>query len=460
LGWPARSMGFPATGRPAFSPSKDQDGFLQSDSFGVQSGAIVPGTAWTGGAGIPHMPENRHQLDMRDIFPMARVPWVWYASDQDGLWEKNQSPYRIEMQIIWGLNIPMSVASRDIQEEVLKKIPFTVVFELFNTELTEGFADIVLPDCCYLEQESWSEGLCMSFSHPFGTEDWSYHVLQPVVKPQYSRRDFMEVMWEILDRLGKREKLYEQANRAYGLENEYKLKTEETYTQEEICDRAVKSIFGPEHDWEWFRKNGFLRWNKTVEEAYWRYFIDARVPIYLEFFLNMKTRIKEIADETGIEIDDTHYTPFIEWYPCSIHSLKSSEYDLYCFSYRDIIHTGSITMEQPWLDEASQMNPYTYNIAINKATAEKKGLSDGEFVEIESAYGRKTEGRLRLMEGCHPQVLGIAACSGHWARGLPVAKGKGTNFDVLLELDLKHIDHLSTSIETCVRVKVTKLRRT
>ncbi|MBI4295688.1 MAG: hypothetical protein HY667_01080 [Chloroflexi bacterium] len=49
-------------------------------------------------------------------------------------------------------------------------------------------------------------------------------------------------------------------------------------------------------------------------------------------------------------------------------------YDLYYFSYRDILHTGSSTMAQPWLDEARQMNPYTYNITMNRETAEKKGL--------------------------------------------------------------------------------------
>ena len=53
--------------------------------------------------------------------------------------------------------------------------------------------------------------------------------------------------------------------------------------------------------------------------------------------------------------------------------------------------------------------------------------------------------------------MGIAACSGHWAKGLPIAKGKGTNFDTLLELDLQHVDPVSWVIETSVRVKVKKV---
>tara|TARA_Y100000031_G_C8004068_1_gene284930 strand:+ start:115 stop:468 length:354 start_codon:yes stop_codon:yes gene_type:complete len=114
-------------------------------------------------------------------------------------------------------------------------------------------------------------------------------------------------------------------------------------------------------------------------------------------------------------------------------------------------------MEQPWLDEASRMNPYTYNITMNADAAKKKGLKDGDIVEIATAYSRKVEGVLKLMEGQHPQTMGIAACSGHWAKGQPIARGKGTLFDILLELDRKHVDPYSGNIETCVRVKVGKI---
>ena len=86
-------------------------------------------------------------------------------------------------------------------------------------------------------------------------------------------------------------------------------------------------------------------------------------------------------------------------------------------------------------------------------------MNDGDEVEIESISGRKVEGTLKLMKGQHPQTISIAACSGHWAKGMPIAKGKGTNFDILLELDLQHVDPVSLNLETCVRVKVRKVER-
>ena len=86
-------------------------------------------------------------------------------------------------------------------------------------------------------------------------------------------------------------------------------------------------------------------------------------------------------------------------------------------------------------------------------------MNEGDTVEIETNRGRKTVGRLKLLEGQHPQVVGIAANSGHWAKGLPIARGKGTNFDVLLELDQKHLDPICTTIETSVRVSVRRIGR-
>ena len=53
-------------------------------------------------------------------------------------------------------------------------------------------------------------------------------------------------------------------------------------------------------------------------------------------------------------------------------------------------------MEQPWLDEASKMNPYTYNITMNVDTAKRKGLKDKDLIEIESSYGHKVKGTLKL----------------------------------------------------------------
>lgn len=452
VGWTPQSYGYPETGKPSMNVWKGKDGMLTVDRYG-------PTFAWSGGGPWPpKVPEFRgDDPALHDIFStMFHSPFL-ASSDQEEMWQKIGLRGGIEMMISWGANTVMSIGNREIVAETLKKIPFIVVSELYSTELAEGFADILLPDTCYLEQSDCFAGSGMGFSLPFGKDDWAYHTTQAVVEPQYERRNFVDVLWELVDRVGRRDKLMEIMNKAYSLSDEYKVKPGERIDRMEMCDRVVKSLFGPEHDWQWFKKHGFITWPKKVEEAYWRWFKDCRAPIYLEHLVDIGEKTREITNKLGIDMDTTQYTPLISWTPCSVHKVDDPAYDLYCFSYRDIIHTGSHTMEQPWLDEISQMNPYTYTIVMHSETARQKGLKDGDMVELESVAGRKVEGPLKTLTGVHKKAVGIAACAGHWGKGMPIAKGKGVNFNILLEIDMKHCDPVSFNMETAVRIKVKKI---
>jgi len=453
---PSRSLGYPGTGYVSWSPYKGVDGFLESDHFGSTGGVPFKKHHFPFPVAMP-----KNTLGIIPLGPnsIPGIPMGIFTSDQEEIWQQLGRPDRLEteMMLSWGVNAVLGVSSPAIAAEVLGKIPFIVVYDLFNNETTEGFADIVLPATSYLE-ESIGEGLIdQDFNQATGMEDWSLHIIQPAVEPKHSRRQWGTVLIELAERLGIKEKYIHELNTNYGLDGDYALKPTDNFSPEELLNRIVKKLFGDEHDWEWFKKHGFMRWPKKAEEAYWRYFLDVRAPIYLEYHVDQGEKTKEIAKEIGFETDCTQFTPLISWFPCSIHLEKDPQYDLYCFSYRDTLHTGSITMEQPWLDEASRMNPYTYNITMNVDTAKKKGLKDGDIIEIATRYGRKVEGTLKLTEGQHLQTMGIAATAGHWAKGQPIARGKGTNFDTLLEFDRKHVDPVSGNIETCVRVKVRKV---
>ncbi|MFC1906640.1 molybdopterin-dependent oxidoreductase, partial [Chloroflexota bacterium] len=447
VGWPARGLGYPDTGKLELPLEMGKDGLLEFHHFGASGPIIKRDGPWP-----VHMPENHHHLTMTDIFAMALQTFVPTAEDREELWAKNQVDYRIEMLVSWGCNTIMSLANPQVAEDAYKEIPFTVVFELFSSELAEGFADILLPDTCFLEESNFAESIGCNFNYPYGMEDWYFHIMQPVVEPQYSRRNIALVMWEVAKRMGLTERLYDTLNTVYNIADEYKIEPGEDLTTELVCDRVVKTLFGPEHDWDWFKEHGFVSWPKQVEEAYWRYFVDCRVPIYSEFLLDIRDKMEEITMEIGIDVNLNQYTPLTSWFPCSIHAEDIPEYDLYCYSYRDTLHTGSHTMEQPWLDEASLMNPYTYNITINRDTASSKGIKDGDLIEVESPMGYKVTGTVKTMEGQHPLTMGMAACSGHWGKGMPIAHGKGTNFNTLLSFNLQKVDPIVLTPENCVRV--------
>jgi anaerobic selenocysteine-containing dehydrogenase len=116
-------------------------------------------------------------------------------------------------------------------------------------------------------------------------------------------------------------------------------------------------------------------------------------------------------------------------------------------------------METPWIDEVSTMNPYTYNVTMHPDTARRKGLKDEDLIEIESSYGHKVTGKLKLRKGQHPETLAIMGTAGHWAKGQPIARGKGTNFNALMEARLEECDPVTLNLELCLKVKVKKLER-
>jgi molybdopterin-containing oxidoreductase family molybdopterin binding subunit len=242
-------------------------------------------------------------------------------------------------------------------------------------------------------------------------------------------------------------------NRRYKLDEKHRINAGEKLTVEEMSDRVFRNNHGEDHGIDWFKEHGFLRWPKKPEEAYWRPFIDARVPIYIHELAYYGPKIKKLAEGAGVHANWEQYSGLVSWFPTPPHK-ATNQYDLYCLSYRDILHTGSGTMQLPLVDEASRMNPYTYNIVIHTDTAKQKGLADGDIIEIESDHGRIINGPIKISQGIHPDVIAIAATAGHWAKGQPIAYNKGVHFDKLIELDMEHVDPTNLNMETSVKVKI------
>jgi anaerobic selenocysteine-containing dehydrogenase len=470
LGWPAYVEGHPDTGRFRVTPYACKDGMLTAGTF-------MEHRPW---------PIEESQVPytylMKELTPTASFSPHPVTSDFEKYWDKLGRPYEVEMAMIFGANMIRSTQNRDIAADFWSKIPFIVSFNILPNEFCEGFVDIVLPDCHPLETYCLFGTHGPFFNHPIGMEGWNFPVRQPVVEPAYERRNKLEVLWDLADRIDMRAEMNNYYNvyfTSFGgealiggdldsirhLGDVPKDKVvqligpDEKITYEEMMDRALKFYFGEGYGMDYMAKHGSVNWKKEPKEAYWRWFVDVRVPIYMEHIAELREDVMKNAEKAGIELDWEQFTPLISYFSPQVGKEISGEYDLYCFSYRDILHNGTYTMEMPWLDEVSRLNPYTYNITMNAEAAEKKGLKDGDLICLESPYGRKTTGTLKTMQGQHPQTVAISACSGAWAKGAPIAYGKGTNFNILLESDFKHACPVSWSQETASTVKVYKVDR-
>ena len=372
--------------------------------------------------------------------------------------ERWNIPYKIEMNLCGGVNFIGGKSDPKIDAEAFKDV-FQVSFELYLNETTD-FSDIVLPDACFLESSSFEieyPGRVV----PVGKE-WSYSFRQRAILPLFKRRQTAEVLLELADRVGIRKEYYDALN-GFHFREPFKLKATEKYTWEEIIDRRYQSLFGMEHGIEWFKKNGLIKWPRKVEEIYWKPFVKGRTSVYNEFLKEVADQIQKVIEENGLpQINLSHFQPLPDWRPCRSHQERRDGYDLFIVWRRDSFVSQRWTHQHPWVDEICQMDPYMYHLAINTETAKKRGLKNGDWVELTSAStGNSVKGRIQCTEGIHPEVIAISGGGGHWAKGLPVASqpDKGVLFEWLIPLSFdQDIDMVTFSIDWCVKGKLSKLK--
>ena len=59
-----------------------------------------------------------------------------------------------------------------------------------------------------------------------------------------------------------------------------------------------------------------------------------------------------------------------------------------------------------------------------------------------------------MLKGIHPDMLAFAGITGHWSKFLKIGKDEGVFFNDLLEIDKDHVDPVSLSADSCVKVKI------
>ncbi|MCC6474225.1 MAG: molybdopterin-dependent oxidoreductase [Burkholderiales bacterium] len=442
LGFNPACDGHPDTGRLRYVPEPDADGLMV---VGMWMGYHYPYPP-----SQPRLPQN---MGLQDLFPLSVNSPFMDSLDREQMWQRLELPYRPEVLINLGANPLLAVANRDAVAKALAAYPFMVSIDVYETE-TSAFADIVLPDCNYLQSLDSRPNFPFIFSLPGGLGEWCWPLRQPIVPPCGEQRAFADVLLELADRAGFRAELNAAFNAALKLEPPYRLEGERKYSYAQICDADLKSNFGAAHGLEWFKRNGLIKWPKKPEEVYWRAFVDVRVPVYWEFLPALGDKIAAITEPRGLAIPREFYEPLPDFLPCRSHADHAPGFDFYAFYYRDTLHTNSYTLQNPWLDEAAQLDPYTYAVTINAGSAAAKGFTDAQPVWLETRTGRRVKGRLKLSQAIHPEGLAIAACAGHWSPGMPIASGKGVAFNDLLEIDWEHCSPVNLNLDLCVRVRL------
>jgi len=429
-----------------WAPQGGTDGMLEDGGhvFAVPHAKAFPGRT----------PTKPVRMDLTELFPLAThsntlLPITLENPDAYGL------SYQLEVLLHTPTNCLLSSYGEfDKAERLWQSLKFIAGFAVEINETTL-FDDIVLPFPSALERCDFNTGSGEHSIPPCGHHDFHWQIRLPAVKPAGKIRNPQEVVQEIADRVGLLGDLYRLVNHTFRLKDEHALKPDRRYPASEIVDRTVRSWFGEERNLDWFREHGFITLPRSVQESYHGPFLEARLPIYLEHFLDRGRELKNVLDKLGLEWDLSDYKPLSEFMPCpSYNALQDGDYDLIAVHYKFPYVYGSYGNENPWIDEICERTN-AYNILLNESVGKAKGIRDGDTVWLESPV-RKVKATVKLTQCIHPEAVGIGGHFGHWSAGMPVARGKGINFNSLLPTDIDHIDMISSALDHCVQVKVYK----
>ncbi|HKK91686.1 MAG TPA: molybdopterin-dependent oxidoreductase, partial [Desulfobacteraceae bacterium] len=358
MGWPSKRRKYPG-GQYERMPKVGPDGVL------------IPAVFYSHMPWPPHTPsvpcKNAGCVDFWTHSTLSHIP---YVKERDYIHEKFGMGAKPEMVFGIAANFIISQADWSAAVEYFKDM-FVVQIDIWSNETDEAVGDIILPDVSYLEKDCWSSEIdAFFFSGSPSYEDWYVHMQKPVADPVGESRFFMDVYLEVAHRVGVLDKFHEILNNYYSVEDEaLKLKPGEKLTWKEIGDRFLRWIYGD--DKEKVEQQGYATWHKPIEDVYWRWEVPSRCPVYMEFLIGDRQAVESIIEETGfeLELDTAQYTPLPDWFWPTSHKELDNEFDLLAFSYRDILHTNNSTFQNPYVDEASLLCPYTFTVTMNSQLA-------------------------------------------------------------------------------------------
>ena len=411
---------------------------------GVVRQGTLPLTAWPApkldaaaraGVGQPRIDRPAGRPTLYGENGMTRLPHNILTRD----------PYELNALFLYYANPLFSQPGRDDWAAAVDKVPFVVSFSPFMDETTEH-ADLILPDCTYLER--WRDD---EVTHLAGIT--AFGIGEPVVPPVHDTRATEDVLLQIAHGLGApvaddlpwqshRDVLSDAAKGLYQAGRGHIVMPPQ--------DEAFQAILARQGYWQqtYDTYDGF--WDALVRRGAWWDPNDTYVgPRQLiktpsnrfEFYSQLlrrdlehaaqqtagghptdpATALTELAVSLGVEArgDDL----FLPHFESAATPAATEAYPFLLNTYKLISLAGGKGANQPWLEQEPAVhleNGWDSWVEINPDTAARLGIADGDWVWLQSAHGR-IKVRARTFAGAAPQVLNMPfgwghRAYGHWAR--------------------------------------------
>ncbi len=409
-------------------------------------------------------------VDLAQYYPHRHTsPYLVWKAVLDPV--KYGMDYELDTLMIYGGNPITNCADPQETIAAICKIPFVVSIAFVYDEVSQ-FSDILLAEPALLERYG-IQGV--GTGHFVQVQDAS--VLQahgvlarvPVVPIQHNTRQADDIYLELAERVGflyGEGGLNDHLNQLWNIQGAHKLDLNTRYDTAEILDRVLKSGFGVEQGLEYFRHSAIYNKPFSQAESYNYYYFPygtTRHPFYFEQLLrDGDTLWQNLAEHNltipGQDMADVwrFYRPIPQWVGRPDENV-APEYDLIAMNWSTPqfrMHNADQTGNPVLYDVANETDPYLFVILMNRETAARKGLCDGEKVIVEAYWGGKTQGVLKVTSLLHPEALGVPGINGFKSLHGNKLRERGPNFNALLNSSEGSFDPLHGGIDRNPRVKV------
>jgi anaerobic selenocysteine-containing dehydrogenase len=360
-------------------------------------------------------------------------------------------PYRIDTLLIFMANMAWNstmntVAVRDMlaarDEDGEYRIPFLVVCDAFQSEMT-AFADLILPDTTYLERHDVMSMLDRPISEFDGPVD---AVRVPVLPPTGECRPFQDVLIELGTRLGLPAFTTREGARRYRDYADFII-NHETEPGSGIGflagwrgrggEKRMRGEPNP-RQWEMYAQNDcvfhyelprayqYMRnWNQGYLEWSQRNRITRHAePILIQLYSEVLQKFRLAAQGRGItrkppahlkERLITYFDPLPFYYePLEASCSDKHKYPLTAITQRPMAMYHSWDSQNAWLRQLHAHN----HLYVNARTAHAHGIADGDWIWVESQWGR-VRCIARCSEAVEPGTVwtwnAIGKAAGAWA---------------------------------------------
>jgi len=371
-------------------------------------------------------------------------------------------PYPLEILFLYKSNPVFELAEPERVKEALKKVPLIVSFSPFMDESAE-FAHLVLPDNLYLE--SWQA----DFRVPYAYFD-HFGVAQPVIKPIGDTKHTGDCILEMANVLGG------TVSRSLPF-GDYLSSIRWSATRVFESGRGAVAQGKFDEAWiEYLGKRGWWHsphqtfgefWNQLIAQGAW---VDpVRREVFpknafntpskkFEFYMRgLQRELEKYAqDETRLEKlkiqarGDLLYLPHHE-----PNRFAGDEFE-YPFNLipfdLNIVGDGTVA-KSPLLLEMVGFRQYVRWESwaeINPETAMEIGVSEGDWIWIESPVG-KVMLRARVYSGAHPDMVNVPMGLGHTAMSR-FEKKRGINPNTVLAGDFDLLSGVPALLSTRVKI--------